>query len=68
MNSASSLGDFFSEMLLTDRLLAEETAPEARRELLVSAVDDAFATVLRQAYFVLFEKRAHDAIRLGKSP
>lgn len=58
----------FSEMLLTDRLLAEETAPEARRELLVSAVDDAFATVLRQAYFVLFEKRAHEAIRLGKSP
>ncbi len=52
----------FSEMLLTDRLLAEEKDPLVRRELLASAVDDIYATVMRQAYFVLFELAAHDAI------
>ncbi|MEJ2085939.1 MAG: M3 family oligoendopeptidase, partial [Acidobacteriota bacterium] len=55
----------FSEMLLTDRLLAEESDPLVRRELLVAAVDDIYATVLRQAYFVRFELAAHDAIRGG---
>jgi len=52
----------FSEMLLTDRLLAEEEDPLARRELLASALDDMYATVMRQAYFVLFELKAHEAI------
>ncbi len=57
----------FGEMLMTDRLLREETDPLARRELLASAVDDVYATVLRQAYFVLFEIEAHAAIRAGRS-
>ena len=57
----------FSEMLLTDRLLAEERDPLVRRELLASAVDDIYATVLRQAFFVRFEIAAHDAVRAGKS-
>ena len=57
----------FGEMLMTDRLLREETDPLARRELLAAAVDDVYATVLRQAYFVLFEVEAHDAIRAGRS-
>jgi len=51
----------FSEMLLTDRLLREEKAPQVRRQLLVTVLDDAYATVARQAYFVLFEKEAHRA-------
>jgi len=55
----------FSEMLLTDRLLAEETDPLLRRDLLVEAIDDAYATVLRQAYFVLFERDAHQLIADG---
>ncbi len=55
----------FSEMLLTDRLLAEEKDPLVRRELLVAAVDDIYATVLRQAYFVRFELAAHKAIQGG---
>ncbi len=58
----------FAEMLLTDRLLAEESDPLARRELLASALDDIYATVMRQAYFVRFELAAHDAIHAGKSP
>jgi len=57
----------FSEMLLTDRLLAEETNPEVVRDLLASAVDDAYATVLRQSYFVLFERDAHRMIAEGKT-
>ena len=58
----------FSEMLLTDRMLEREADPMARRELLAAAVDDIYATVMRQAYFVRFELAAHDAIREGRSP
>jgi len=57
----------FAEMLITDRLLREESDPLARRELLASAVDDVYATVLRQSYFVLFELEAHQAILAGRS-
>lgn len=57
----------FGEMLMTDRLLREESDPLIRREILAAAVDDVYATVLRQAYFVLFELEAHDAILAGRS-
>lgn len=57
----------FSEMLLTDRLLSAEKDPAVRRDLLASALDDAYATVLRQAYFVLFERKAHKLILEGKT-
>jgi oligoendopeptidase F len=57
----------FGEMLMTDRLLREEPDPLARRELLAAAVDDVYATVLRQAYFVMFEQEAHRAILEGRS-
>lgn len=57
----------FSEMLLTDRLLAEESDPDLRSDLLVKAIDDAYATVLRQAYFVLFERDAHRMIAEGST-
>lgn len=57
----------FGEMLMTDRLLREEPDPLARRELLAAAVDDVYATVLRQAYFVMFEQDAHEAILAGRS-
>jgi oligoendopeptidase F len=57
----------FAEMLMTDRLLRAETDPAVRRELLVSSLDDVYATVLRQAYFVRFERAAHAAIGEGAS-
>jgi oligoendopeptidase F len=57
----------FAEMMLTDRLLADEKDPLVRREILASAVDDMYATVMRQAYFVLFEQDAHAAIMENKS-
>ena len=57
----------FSEMLLLERLLAEESDPAVRRDLLARFVDDAYATVMRQAYFVLFEREAHDLVREGQT-
>jgi oligoendopeptidase F len=57
----------FSEQLLTDRLLQHESDPDVRRDLLVNSLDDAYATVMRQAFFVLFEKAAHDMIAAGAS-
>ncbi len=57
----------FAEMIMTDKLLAQEKDPAVRRDLLAGAVDDIYATVMRQAYFVLFEKAAHAAILKNKS-
>ncbi len=57
----------FSEMLMTDRLLASQSDPVARREILAAAVDDVYATVMRQAHFVLFELDAHEAVLANKS-
>ncbi len=57
----------FGEMLLTDRLLSEEKDVAVRRDLLTAALDDAYATVLRQAYFALFEREAHARIIEGET-
>lgn len=58
----------FCEMLLTEKLLAQEADPLARRDLLAGAIDDMYATVMRQAYFVIFEQSAHAAILDNRSP
>ena len=50
----------FGEMMLTDRLLAEEKDEDVRRDILFKQVDDAYATIMRQSYFALFEKEAHE--------
>jgi oligoendopeptidase F len=55
----------FSEMILTDRLLSQETDASVRRDILATQIDDAYATVIRQAYFVLFEREAHELILKG---
>ena len=52
----------FAEMLLNDRMLAEESDPATRRTILSSMLDDIYATVMRQAYFVRFEIAAHQAV------
>jgi len=49
----------FSEMLLTDHLLEAEDDPGIRRDILVETIDGVYATVLRQAFFVMFEQAAH---------
>jgi oligoendopeptidase F len=57
----------FSEMLLTDRLIREESDPAVRRDLLAYAIDDAYASIQRQAYFTLFEQQAHEMIDKGQT-
>lgn len=57
----------FGEMILTDRLLRDESDPAVRRELLSSALGDAYATVQRQAFFTLFEREAHRNIVDGRT-
>ena len=52
----------FSEILLIRRLLEEEKDPAVRRYLLAKFVDDSYASIIRQAYFVLFEREAHSLV------
>jgi oligoendopeptidase F len=54
-------------MLLVDRLLAEETDESVRRDILFSKVDDAYATIMRQVYFALFERQAHELVNKDAS-
>jgi oligoendopeptidase F len=55
----------FAEMMLVDKFLTQETNQAVRRDLLFRQMDDAFATILRQNYFSMFEKTAHDMIAKG---
>ncbi len=55
----------FGEMMLVDRLLSTETDAAVRRDLLFRQVDDAYATIQRQAFFALFERQAHEMINQG---
>ncbi|MFH2104473.1 MAG: M3 family oligoendopeptidase [Chloroflexota bacterium] len=57
----------FGEMMLIDKLLAEETDEAVRRDLLFRQVDDSYATIMRQAFFALFEKQAHAMIAQNAS-
>ena len=57
----------FGEMMFTDKLLAEEKDDAVRRDILFKQVDDAYATIMRQSYFALFEKQAHDMIQKNAS-
>jgi oligoendopeptidase F len=55
----------FGERILSDALLAQETKKTVKQGLLISQLDDLYATIMRQAYFVLFEQTAHDMIGRG---
>jgi oligoendopeptidase F len=57
----------FGEMMLVERLLQQENDETVRRDLLFRQVDDAYATILRQAFFALFERQAHEMIQQGAS-
>lgn len=57
----------FGEMMLTEKLLAEETDEAVRRDILFKQMDDAFATILRQIYFAMFEREAHEMIQKSAS-
>jgi len=55
----------FAEMLLVDRLLEIEDDPAVRRDILFRQVDDAYATIMRQIFFAMFEVQAHDMVAEG---
>jgi oligoendopeptidase F len=55
----------FGERILSDALMRQETNKKIRQGLLISQLDDIYATVLRQAYFVRFERTAHQMIADG---
>ena len=57
----------FAEMLVTDRLLREETEPSVQQDLLMTMLDNAYATVQRQAFIAIFEREAHDLIASGNT-
>lgn len=54
----------FSEMLLSKHLLKDASGRE-KTAILVRMLDNQYATILRQAYFVAFEKDAHEAVSEG---
>jgi oligoendopeptidase F len=54
----------FGERLLSDALMAQESNRSVKQGLLIAQLDDLYATIQRQAYFVLFEQAAH--VMVGK--
>jgi oligoendopeptidase F len=54
-------------MLLTDRMLELDPDPAVQRDLLVLHLDDAYATILRQSFFAMFERTAHHQVHEGAS-
>lgn len=52
----------FGEMTLTDLMLERETDQSVKEDILFGQLDDAFATILRQIYFAIFERAAHEKI------
>jgi len=55
----------FGERILSDALMSQERNKAVRQGLLIGQLDDIYATVLRQAYFVRFEKLAHQMVGDG---
>ena len=55
----------FGERILSDALMSNEQNKAVRQGLLVSQLDDIYATVMRQAYFVRFENAAHRMVGEG---
>ncbi len=55
----------FGEMIVIDRLLAEDPDPETQRDLLFRQMDDNYATIMRQAFFAIFERDAHELVEKG---
>ncbi|MBI4146421.1 M3 family oligoendopeptidase [Candidatus Woesearchaeota archaeon] len=54
----------FGEMLLAQRLLKESSKSD-QIAILTRLLDNQYASIVRQAYFVLFEIAAHDAVQKG---
>jgi oligoendopeptidase F len=55
----------FAEMILFDKFMDEERDDDLKREVLAEKIADMYATVGRQAHFVMFEEEAHGAVEQG---
>jgi oligoendopeptidase F len=55
----------FSEMILSSNLLANETNKNKKISMIDNKIIELYQTVMRQAYFTLFELEAHKAINDG---
>ena len=55
----------FGEMLLADRLMKSASTDKERANMLFHLLDDAYATIGRQAFFAMFEIKAHEMIENG---
>ena len=55
----------FGEMLLFDRMMSKEKDAEVKRGVLLDKISNTYATIGRQAHFVVFEVDAHDAVDKG---
>ena len=55
----------FAEMLLANRLLKGAPDQKTKANLLFHMLDDAYATIGRQAFFALFEIEAHEMVSKG---
>ena len=55
----------FAEMLLAGRLRGQARSERERAGLLFHLLDDAYATIGRQAFFALFEIKAHELTEKG---
>ncbi|HEY9721544.1 MAG TPA: M3 family oligoendopeptidase [Oscillatoriaceae cyanobacterium] len=49
----------FAELITVNRLLALETDPLVRRQLLAARIEDAVTTIMRQVMYTRWEQRAH---------
>ncbi len=57
----------FGEMILFDRFMREEKDAELKRAVLLEKISSMYATIGRQAYFVVFENQAHTAVSEGST-
>ncbi len=55
----------FGEQLLSDSLLRNIRDPKVKIGFLINQLDAAYATIMRQAYFVQFEVLAHQLVNQG---
>ena len=57
----------FGEMILFDKFMREEKDAELKRAVLLEKISSMYATIGRQAYFVVFENQAHPAVNEGST-
>lgn len=55
----------FGEMILFDKSMRDEPDPELKRSVLLDKISSMYATIGRQAHFVIFENSAHAVVASG---